>query len=704
MKEALAQAIVHKSLDLQLKRESEIQNRLEEIAKLELVKKIRSERQQRSTLLTPSSSSASGHHPAWKYFTLYRNKHENFPPSRPRTAYQRQPPRDSASVTSVETSSYNDSCSESTATTLRGSYLQTKNTKSAGVHQRKHPKTGQKKPGSSFTRYEQEKIRYEQEKLKMSPYLYPVPGMEKPTSKLFDVQSAVRKMHHPPESMSNKRTNCLVTLKYLGTGSNITWEEPSLGVEIVIQQQHCGGNTMCVYRNHHNTDDKFSFVSYRHLNFPYSLSIYLAGILYTRVSACCEYRHRKGTRIGGPQGLFSLVNVKGASPCARCQVNRQMMEAKKQKRPKTDTKLPEEDRTDVESVAASLVETQISKENRKAAEREEDVKNEGNQEPCSENDDEEDQHGPISFAVSGTVIDVEESSSGEEDDYQDDFEDETDVTVAAKKEKQDGPGRKESSVKDSSEDDEEVVKDEDGSSEDSSSSGTEDSASSEDEKEEGEIGDIKSEKEEAIHELKNRSGTNDEASSVKSEERTLSEEGNSYEDDFHKDGEINNKNDKISASKMEENEHNSSLQSSSLDKNGKGEKDKDSVKSDDSSENTENETNEIKDSVDLPKQQEKDSSIKSKSAQVKTEESAGKTESDITGRSDSTSSKESSSSLPPASRKKSKMKSERRHRSNNRKKTPGSSSDSDSIAHLPAELEGTEKAKNWVPARQQETL
>ena len=41
VKEALAQAIVHKSLDLQLKRESEIQKRLEEIAKLELVRKIR---------------------------------------------------------------------------------------------------------------------------------------------------------------------------------------------------------------------------------------------------------------------------------------------------------------------------------------------------------------------------------------------------------------------------------------------------------------------------------------------------------------------------------------------------------------------------------------------------------------------------------------------------------------------------------------
>lgn len=88
-------------------------------------------------------------------------------------------------------------------------------------------------------------------------------------------------------------------------------------------------------------------------------------------------------------------------------------------------------------------------------------------------------------------------------------------------------------------------------------------------------------------------------------------------------------------------------------------------------------------------------------------------ESDTDGQSDTNSSKESSSSsspspspspLPPTSRKKSKLKPEMRFRANNYKNAPDSSSESDSIGHLPAEIEGTEKAKNWIPASQQETI
>lgn len=312
VKEALAQAIVYKSLDLQLKRESEIQKRMEEIAKLELVKKIRSERLQRRTQSNPSSRNSSGQHPAWKYFTLYPNKQDSFPASRPRTAYRKQNIRDSTSLTSVDTASCIDSYSESTTTTsLRESDLPMKHARGdARGHPKKPNRILQQKCGPNLTKYDQEK-------LKASPYLYSVPSTEKKTLKLFDIPSGVRKIYLPPESMANKRTNCLVTMLYLGTGTNITWEESSPGTEIVIQQQHCGGNTLCVYRGHHKAHEKFSFVSHRHLNFPFSLSIYLAGILYLRVSACCEYRHHKGSRLGGPQGLFSLLNVQGASPCAR---------------------------------------------------------------------------------------------------------------------------------------------------------------------------------------------------------------------------------------------------------------------------------------------------------------------------------------------------------------------------------------------------
>lgn len=63
--------------------------------------------------------------------------------------------------------------------------------------------------------------------------------------------------------------------------------------------------------------DTFHFTSKRHHGFPFSLTFYLNGMQVGRLSSCCEYKHRKGTRLGGKHGHFGFVNVERSSPCYR---------------------------------------------------------------------------------------------------------------------------------------------------------------------------------------------------------------------------------------------------------------------------------------------------------------------------------------------------------------------------------------------------
>lgn len=66
-----------------------------------------------------------------------------------------------------------------------------------------------------------------------------------------------------------------------------------------------------------STTETFQFISRRHYGFPFSLTFYLNGIQVDRLSSCCEYKHRKGTRLGGKHGYFGFINVERSSPCYR---------------------------------------------------------------------------------------------------------------------------------------------------------------------------------------------------------------------------------------------------------------------------------------------------------------------------------------------------------------------------------------------------
>ncbi|KAL2089956.1 hypothetical protein ACEWY4_014644 [Coilia grayii] len=64
--------------------------------------------------------------------------------------------------------------------------------------------------------------------------------------------------------------------------------------------------------------ETFQFISKRHRGFPFSLTFFLNGLQVDRLSSCCEFKHRKGSRLGGRHGHFGFFSVDGAQPCYRC--------------------------------------------------------------------------------------------------------------------------------------------------------------------------------------------------------------------------------------------------------------------------------------------------------------------------------------------------------------------------------------------------
>jgi hypothetical protein len=116
----------------------------------------------------------------------------------------------------------------------------------------------------------------------------------------------------------------IVTMKYYGRGIKLDYDTELFESkdEITIYQQHCGGENLLVYSGLHHDDDKFSFVSKRHKEFPFSLTIFINGTYDSRISTCCEYRHKLNVRIGGKTGRFGLTNVSGDQPCVKCLIER----------------------------------------------------------------------------------------------------------------------------------------------------------------------------------------------------------------------------------------------------------------------------------------------------------------------------------------------------------------------------------------------
>ncbi|XP_070817978.1 glutamate-rich protein 3 isoform X2 [Chaetodon trifascialis] len=109
-----------------------------------------------------------------------------------------------------------------------------------------------------------------------------------------------------------------VNMMYFGKTVHLAHDLTDMRDEVKVFQQHCGGENLCVYKGLLREGETFQFISRRHRGFPFSLTFFLNGLQVERLSSCCEFKHRRGSRLGGRHGHFGFSSVEGASPCYKC--------------------------------------------------------------------------------------------------------------------------------------------------------------------------------------------------------------------------------------------------------------------------------------------------------------------------------------------------------------------------------------------------
>lgn len=110
---------------------------------------------------------------------------------------------------------------------------------------------------------------------------------------------------------AQNRSQVRVTLRYEGESVKLLEERDT--VEVMIEQQHCWGDTVCVYKDNVRPKSCFTFISWRHIGCPFGITIYLNSIVDFRLSTCCEYKHQ-GKVFGS---CFSVVKVEGDAACCK---------------------------------------------------------------------------------------------------------------------------------------------------------------------------------------------------------------------------------------------------------------------------------------------------------------------------------------------------------------------------------------------------
>ncbi|XP_065900278.1 uncharacterized protein [Dysidea avara] len=115
------------------------------------------------------------------------------------------------------------------------------------------------------------------------------------------------------------RSGVHVTLRYLGQSVHLEGSVKHDTVDVVIMQQPCFGDTVCVFDGKVKLKGQFTFTSRRHLDCPFGVSIFLDHMFDCRLSTCCEYKHQPRKILGSKTSHFYLVKVEGGKACCKCQ-------------------------------------------------------------------------------------------------------------------------------------------------------------------------------------------------------------------------------------------------------------------------------------------------------------------------------------------------------------------------------------------------
>ncbi|PAA76102.1 hypothetical protein BOX15_Mlig011659g1, partial [Macrostomum lignano] len=381
VRDMLAQAIVHKSLDLERKRQVDIRRKLEEIAKMEHVRRIKNERNRRGDedlmpLLDPGAATSSGIRRRKQRPNRIGGDAEEgdgdeepepsglppHPDTVQRRRLRRQFPRaeiDSKhllTLDSVALQEYANILESMRRNEARGGgggsnlsshrassqprRRSTGNSPSPGRRNRSRsgrPKSAAR-PGAAAARRDSDDD--DVEDLSDEGEVEDEKRKKKRGGKSRVGRLRLHRAEPALDKQASYQSLCKVTLHYYGPALKIPHDGPGHdGQEVTVMQQHSGGNTLRVFYGLVKPGEDFTFVSRRHRGYPFSLSLYIDGVMDSRVSACCEYKHRTGVRLGSKTGHFGFVSVSEAAPCYRCQVEEQLKEGrgKKEKAKKEST-------------------------------------------------------------------------------------------------------------------------------------------------------------------------------------------------------------------------------------------------------------------------------------------------------------------------------------------------------------------------------
>ncbi|XP_035378110.1 glutamate-rich protein 3 [Electrophorus electricus] len=330
VRESLAQAVFRKVLELERLHQIEIKRKLEEFERRERVNKIKVERSNRyeeePVMILPPR-----------------------PPTGPKTSSTRQSGPDAENWESTESarSSRPNTAPGTMQRAVRLKPLQSNST-SASLKRNssrfRHQDTANDTDhpvSSAFDRDATRHLTLTNFSCVVSPYrlpvinnfLTPVPPLTKRKDKGPKGNGTLRGRRLRPTTapdaatavteeaavqQASARSVVSVRMVYLGKSVHLTPDLTDMKDEVKVFQQHCGGENLCVYRGRLTEGETFQFVSRRHRGFPFSLTFFLNGLQVERLSSCCEFKHRKGSRLGGRHGHFGFFGVEGASPCYRC--------------------------------------------------------------------------------------------------------------------------------------------------------------------------------------------------------------------------------------------------------------------------------------------------------------------------------------------------------------------------------------------------
>ncbi|XP_054837181.1 glutamate-rich protein 3 isoform X2 [Eublepharis macularius] len=324
IRECLAQAIFHKVLDMERHHQVETKRKLENSVRKERIQRIKVERSKRSAedkhfLLSPHPPTAPKNH-----FGRHRLG------DRGQLGHSTTYPRPSTAPGNIQhpvrlQPLYSNAMTEPTLKTASSSRPKFSTFEKAQGEKSLRPMYSMDF-SSGISPYQLPII---------NNYVMPIPPLPPKNEKNVTKHGTSRRRRYRPTTAPNSleqslmkdagkfyksqvHTNAYVTMIYLGKTVHLCHDLFDCRDEIKIYQQHCGGENVCVYRGKVLEGDTFHFISKRHHGFPFSLTFYLNGMQVDRLSSCCEYKHRKGSRLGGKHGHFGFVNVERSSPCYKC--------------------------------------------------------------------------------------------------------------------------------------------------------------------------------------------------------------------------------------------------------------------------------------------------------------------------------------------------------------------------------------------------